>query len=303
MPLLSPSAAYLRHFGAAAHASIEYSFDANLDRHGVTVRGGDGFAGVVGEFARSTPFAAQWAWAIQRFDRRVQPDSFLFRVDWCADAVLALSLYCRFRHEPSDEAYADAMQAARPHVWQGPAPGVLAAVLGVPGPRGVGFRVHRSGALRVSAYFRVDSPVTILGPDALDRLMDASSFPAEVADRILADLEQIHPVGLAGIVGVDAGSPERGHALKFNSPDVPLANALAFLSSRGAEPAALARLGIVSRALRSPSVSYLGTRYDAAGFTGWRAYFSAEPAQHATAEAPRVVATNVTAQPMRRSHR
>jgi hypothetical protein len=234
-------------------------------------------------------FAGEWAWAVSQFARLARPDAYLLRVDWLGRGVQSISLYCRFPREPDDVMFAELLAAAQPFRWRGPAPHDVASVLQLPGPRGVGLRVDALRRLHMALYFRVPASVTSLEEETVERLVDVCGYPESVAESVRTDLRVLYHGRAAGVIGVDAGSDHRAAALKFNPSNVPLDQALTFLAAKGASAARLEQLGALAQTLRGSLVSYLGVRYDANGFSGWRTYFSAQPRRIGSAGVPRVV--------------
>jgi hypothetical protein len=133
--------------------------------------------------------------------------------------------------------------------------------------------------------------VATLTPGTIEALIRACDYPAEVAEHVRSDLRALYHGRAAGVIGVDAGSDTdpRAATLKFNPSNIPLEQALAFLAEKGASIARLEQLGALAQTLRGSLVSYLGVRYDARGFSGWRTYFSTRPCQIGSSAVPRVV--------------
>jgi len=271
------SAIFSQIFRAEAYSVVEYSFDAAPDRRGVMVGGKPGFLTAVQQFAAGLPFAADWTWSTQRFTELVRPDAFLLRCDCRAEEIMAITLYCRFPMEPDDNAFCRYMRAARPFTWTGPSPGAIAALLGVPGPRGIGFRVDATGDRQTALYYRVQADTGKLPPEVLPQLVRVCGLPESLAETIGADIHSLYPPGPVGVIGVDCGEDGWAKALKFDPANVPLSKALSFLGARLASVARMEELSSVARSLRAQWVSYLGAKYGAEGFAGWRVYFSVRP--------------------------
>ena len=267
-------------------ARVEYSVDDDPRRQAITVAGGAGFPSRVRNFASRLPFAAAWMWTIDRFVEQVRPDSYLFRVDWQGETPLAVTIYCHFPIEPDSPTFAAAIRAAHPVAWTGPDAGAVAAALGVHGPRGVGLRVIATGSCSAAAYFRVPETRHAEGVRVLSALSQVLRFPAPLTEAIEEDL-----LGLSytsgGVVGV--GPDEDGRiCLKLNPPNVVTARAFAFLAGKGAPSARIDAINDLAISLRAESLSYLGVRYDADGFKGWRAYFSLDSYRVAVPLEPRI---------------
>jgi hypothetical protein len=294
--------AHWRAFRSVAWSNIEYSFDADPARYSVMIPGDDGFLSPFEQFAAAVPFAGDFAWKVRRFVNRVRPDAFLFRVDWRAGAADSLSLYCRFPVEPDDCEFADALAAAWPNSWSGPAPSAVAEVLGVPGPRGLALRAGSDGREAVSVYFRTDALVGDFPSDAAERLLESVGHPADNAHTLRADLSELCRHGPLGVVGLDPPAADRPGALKFNPPNVPAERAFGFLAAKGARSERLKELAAVARSLRAVWLSYLGVRYGPSGFSGWRMYFSLVPHQLRSPLSPSIVTDRIALPTLRLPH-
>ncbi|MEV0115914.1 hypothetical protein AB0H77_22140 [Streptomyces sp. NPDC050844] len=270
-------ASFTALFRRAAYTGVELSFDEDPHARTAMVAGGPELAAAALEFSTDLPFAALWAWSTARFVSAVGPDAHLFRVDWHGETVRALSLYCRFPKEPDDTEFASALSTAAPVAWTGPPPGVIAQALGVAGPRGLVLRVDGKGHVRVALYYRVPLPASALPPSAVEWLLLSTGLPTSVGDILERDMRELFGHGPVGIVGLDAAPDGGAGALKLNPANVPTAQALRFLAQHGASESRTAELGFIARTLRARWVSYLGVRYNAHGWAGWRIYFSIEP--------------------------
>jgi hypothetical protein len=283
---LSTASHFALTFGRAAWHGVEYSIDDDPRRRATTVAGGADFSGRVRNFASELPFAAVWMWAVDRFVEQVRPDSYLLRVDWQGETPLAVTIYCHFPIEPDTRTFAAAIRAAHPIAWTGPDAGAIAAALGVRGPRGVGLRVIATGSCSAAVYFRVPETRHVDGVRALSALSELLRFPAALTEGIHEDLRGLSYTS-GGVVGV--GPDENEHVcLKLNPPNVATARALAFLTAKGAPLARLDAINDLAISLRAESLSYLGVRYDAEGFKGWRAYFSLDSYRVAVPLQPRI---------------
>jgi hypothetical protein len=284
--LPSPASYFASAFGRAAWKGVEYSMDVDPRRHAVTVAGDAGLVDSVRGFAGSLLFAGAWAWAMDRYVEQVRPDAFLFRVDWQGEQPLAATLYCRFPVEPDSSAFATAMRAAHPIVWRGPDPHAVASALGVPGPRGIGLRVIATGSCSAAVYFRVPDIRPAQASRVLTALVDALRLPVHLAEDVEEDLRGLSSAS-GGVVGVGVDE-ETGTSLKLNPPNVPMGRAFAFLRDKGAGAERIDAIRNLALSLRADSLSYLGIRYGAHGFTGWRAYLSLETYRIAVPLQPRI---------------
>jgi hypothetical protein len=273
-------------FGRAAWRGVEYSVDDDPRRHAVTVAGSTSFIDIVRGFAGGLPFATGWTWGIDRFVEQVRPDAYLFRVDWQGEHPVAVTLYCRFPIEPDSSAFAAAMRAAYPIPWEGPDPGIAAAALGIPGPRGVGLRVVATGSCSAAVYFRVPEIRPAEANSVLAAVVEALHLPLHLAEAVQEDLRGLSSTS-GGVVGIGTDA-EGVVSLKLNPPNVPTARAFAFLLDKGAHEARIDAISNLAISLRAASLSYLGVRYGADGFTGWRAYLSLEPYRIAVPMIPRI---------------
>lgn len=270
------TALFARVFREELSSNLEYSLDDHSDRYGTMISGGNKFLMQVREFASAFPFASEWEWAVRRFAEHVRPDAYLLRADWKGDNLLAVGVYCRFPYEPSDDTFRHAVNRARPLNWSGPSLQAVGKVLGTDGPRGIAFRVDRSGRYRSSVYFKLGAERTRLGPTACHDLVRVCGFAEDVADMILQDVSNLYPPGPLGVIGLDDGPEGIAGSLKFNPANVFLPRALQFLSSKGIAERAIRRVVHMARLLRARWLSYLGLKYDSGGFIGWRTYYSYE---------------------------
>ncbi len=204
-------------------------------------------------------------------------NSYLFRVDWQRGMASKVTAYCRFPAEPDDDAFDRAIARIGPTSWHGPRPGAIAAAVGLPGPRGIGFEVDVEGRPELSVYFRVPAETRVLPSETAERLLTASGLAATLAPELEADLRHLYIGGTVGVLGVDNGTDGSTAALKFNPPNVALETAVEFLAGKGASRSRLDEIAGIARSLRARWVSYLGVRYGPLGFTGWRVYLSVAP--------------------------
>jgi hypothetical protein len=283
-----PATRFASAFRGSAYRASEYSFDARPECHGIMVAGGPGFYPTIEAFAETLPYAAEWCWRLRRFVAAVQPDSYLFRVDWSGGAAIKITAYCRFPQEPDDEAFQRATDQLGPTRWTGPSPGRVGAAIDVAGPRGIGFEVSADRNPDLSVYFRVPATVSALPAGATERLIAAARLPAELAPSVEADVRTLYRSASVGVIGIDNGPDGTSGALKFNPPNVSLEAAMEFLDSKGADPRRLAEISSVARSLRARWISYLGIRYQSTGFAGWRVYLSVAPQRFAAVLRPRL---------------
>ena len=61
---------------------VEYSYSEAEDSFTTMVPIERDLLPQVIELAKTMPFAGQWAWSVERFASAMQPDEFLFRLDW-----------------------------------------------------------------------------------------------------------------------------------------------------------------------------------------------------------------------------
>jgi hypothetical protein len=124
-------------------------------------------------------------------------------------------------------------------------------------------------------YFKVPDIRPTDAGHLVTGLIEALQLPADLADDVEGDLRGLSSSS-GGVVGVGIGKEEGTSSLKLNPPNVDMGRAVKFLRAKGVP---LARIGAIHRlavSLRASSLSYLGIRYGAEGFIGWRAYLSLE---------------------------
>lgn len=283
----SAELAFSSIFRQEAATAVEYSYDARPHEHGVMVRGGAGFPAQVKSLAASLPFAGDWISVLARLIQAIDPDAYLLRTDWSSSRITAVTAYCRFPAEPDDAGLAAVTSHAWPLIWQGPAAGHVARILGVSGPRGLGVGVDHAGQLDLALYFRAPGLNQDLSAECLTALGNAAGMAPGAIPALRADLERLYTHGMPIIVGLDSAVGSRGPALKFNPPNVPLESFIRFLRDHGTDPHRLRTLVRVAHALRTRWISYLGIRYSDHGFAGWRMYYSVAPQRFPGSAAPR----------------
>ncbi len=261
-------------------ANVEFSVGDALGSHSTMVPASTALLGDLAEWVAAYPFTEAWFVAVQRLTAQVAPDAALFRIDWVGADPDALTWYLRFPEPPDQAMFQGAMLHARPWRWIGPDPGGVAGALGLPGPRGVALRVDSTGRARTAIYYRIWSTVGGPAQPAPGRLFDACGLSAGIAEQVAADLGVLGTSGEVEVIGLDQGEEEETvGALKLDPGDVPVPVALGLLASKGVSGGARSRVERLATSLRARALSYLGLKYTAAGFAGWRAYFSSEPAR------------------------
>ncbi|MFN0128334.1 MAG: hypothetical protein ACKV19_16800 [Verrucomicrobiales bacterium] len=285
---MTTAADFCQLFRIEASGGVEYSYDSVGSRHGVMISGSSAMLDRVGQFASGLPYAGDWAWAMRRFSGNVRPDAFLLRIDCSGERVAGLTLYCRFPTVLTDESFDLALSTARPFQWLGPAPSILATTLGVPGPRGVGFRVSEDGEHKTALYFKLGGNSRSLGSEPLAQLATHCGLPEELAQTIREDIQGLYPQGPIGVVGFDSSDTSGKTTLKFDPANVPLRQTFNFLRGKGTDEQRISELTDTADSLRAMWVSYLGVKYNAQGFVGWRVYFSVKPGRVPAPDAPSI---------------
>jgi hypothetical protein len=241
------------------------------------------------DWVRRYPFSERWYVAAQRLTAQISPDAMLFRIDWNGESPVALTWYSRFPRPPDEATFQGSMEHAAPWRWVGPDPCQIAKALGLPGPRGVALRVDEAGNGHTAVYFRVQCGFGAGNPLLPAPLLGACGLPGAIGEEVAADLTLLGATGDVEVVGVDQGEGiETVGALKVDPAGVPLSGALRLLAAKGARPDAQSRLTRLATSLRARSLSYMGLKYASAGFAGWRAYFSTEPARLTCAGSVRI---------------
>jgi hypothetical protein len=266
-----------RLFRSVSAQSVEYSFAAADDVVTTMIPLTADLLPAVSRFAAELRFAGQWAWSVERFARAVDPNAYLFRVDWYQARPKALTLYCRFHTEPQGDEFSRAMMHADPFSWDGPSSDRVGAALDTPGPRGIAFRVSEKGTLRCALYYRSDAHAGRALSERLPELLDACSYPAELAGVIESCLRPLYQPGPIGVVGIDNGTNGTAGALKFDPANVPLTAGFLCLAQIGVAERRLAELKRVAIGLRARSATYLGIQFSGEGVSGWRFYLGCEP--------------------------
>ena len=167
-------------------------------------------------------------------------------------------------------------------------PSRVASALGLSGPRGVALRIGRDGAARTALYFRLQRQA---GPDApvcFESIFDAAGLSGDGAAHASADFALLGASGQVEVIGIDGAAGSAG-AVKVDVADVPVSVALRLLSTRGADDAQCQHVARLATSLRARALGYLGLKYSATSFDGWRAYFTTEPVRVRPAAGVRLV--------------
>lgn len=265
---------------------IEYSVEDDPLRLGIMTFGDRNFLNEVECFL--PPFAGSRAWlhGLRRFCAGAKPVNYLMKVDWRGEAILAVSLYCRFVDNLSALALANALVDAEPLRWQGPPLQEIARALGTSWPHGIGFRLTEKGEHHSAVYNRISMPSLKFRLGALLDLSLVCGLPANVEREVRRDMAFIYRPGPVGVVGVDAAGDGRAAALKLDAESVPLAWALRFASARGTSPARIKEIEKLSHSLGVRNVGYLGLKYGPAGFDSWKVYLPFQPRLRRSALVP-----------------
>jgi hypothetical protein len=274
---MSPALVFHTLFRRVLAREVEYSLSEADDSFTTMVPIKSDLLARVIELAEVIPFAGEWAWSVERFSSAINPDAFLFRLDWRQNEPTAVTLYCRFPSEPNTADFQKAVGYARPFRWNGPDPSAVAASLGVPGPRGIAFRATNQGNLRTALYFRSEQHAGASWTGRLAALLAACQYPEELGCTIEGHLKDLYRPGPAGVIGVDDGVGGVPGALKFDPSNVPLGATFGFLLRIGVSATRIAALRSTAIGLRAESATYVGVQYRPQGFSGWRLYFACEP--------------------------
>lgn len=256
---------------------VEYSYGEAEDSITTMVPLKQDRVGQLVELAKMIPFAGSWAWSVERFAAAIQPDQFLFRLDWLQGEPMAVTCYCRFPSEPATAEFRRAIGLARPFRWNGPDPSAVAASLGVTGPRGIAFRANHRGNLRTAVYFKSEHHVGASWTERLGALLEVCQYPAALAPIIEGHLKELYRPGPAGVVGVDDGEDGVPSAVKFDPSNVPLSAVFGFLARMSVPHRRIEALKKIAIGLRAESVTYAGVQYGREGFSGFRLYLACEP--------------------------
>jgi hypothetical protein len=82
---------------------------------------------------------------------------------------------------------------------------------------------------------------------------------------------------MMGVIGIDPGQGGAAAAVKLNAANVPVRTALAFIQRKDASRSRIHAVNALSNVCRMRHVSYVGMKYSAAGFRGWKIYLSTLP--------------------------
>jgi hypothetical protein len=278
-----PASAFFATFRRDLYERLEYSFGEDAAVVGVMTAGAGDFVQRAAAFAASLPYAREWRRQVLAFAAAVHPLNYLIRADWRGRAIGDVTLYCRFPLAIPQDQVQHALSDAGFDEWSGPDAWDLARLLGLDAPTGIALRIDGSGRSHAAVYYRVEMAAAEFFGRALRLLLARLSFGAESNAMLEYDFPRLHTGNVTGVVGIDGGTHA---ALKIDPANVPLPVALEFFRRRGASEQRVRQLAHVARSLAARRASYVGMKYDAAGFRGWKLYLSLMPCAMPNALAP-----------------
>lgn len=287
LPILS---AFLELFQVEVGRQIEYTFGEDPAEVGALIVGlGSDFLARVGRFSNALLNGQEWARSIVSFTGSAEPLLYYLKVDRDGADVKRATLYSRFADPVPEATLEAALSPSVMSLWKGPSPHEIGRLVETKGPWCIGLRVEADGQCGLSMYYEVDARRDDFRDRLLGPLVAGLGWPGEIAGRIAADLPAIYEPGKLGVLGLASGAGAEGLTLKLDAFDVPLRRALAYVAGKGASAARLSELASTVQRLGAGRVSYVGSKYDANGFGGWKLYVAVRPLHHAAALAPRLV--------------
>jgi hypothetical protein len=281
--------AFFSAFRTELADSVEYSFGSQSQAYGTMVAGKSGFFETVKRFTESLPYAAQWSWAVDHFVKALNPDTFLFKVDWQLSTPSSITLYARFPEEIPTEDLVSLLNACRPLAWHGCSPGEVASLLDLPGPRGIGLRVGSSSQCSAAFYYRPAMSFRTFCSHKLASLLELCGL---TSDHRRCVEDQVGPLcgGVEmGVLGIDTATASGPNPLKFDPPNVPLSALFDRLHQRDEGRSWLLALLPVIYHLRATHASYVGLKYSEKGLAGAKLYLAVKPGAYAVPAAPRII--------------
>jgi hypothetical protein len=268
---------------------LEYSFSSDPDAHGTMVDGeGDGFLARVGAWCSGQPAAERWHEAVARFTRTTGARHFYLKVDWRHGRAARWTIYGRYPEPVERRALDLALCAPASFRWNGAPPHDLSAILGDGGRWMIGLRGSADGSLATSLYVRILRPRARFVADQLPLLSARLALPDSVAATVAATLSPITGLAYPAWIGIDSPTDDRPAVLKIDVAGIVLGQALSFAAAAGASPRCLTRLAGAARGMRVDVATYLGTKFAAQGFAGWKLYMEAHPTVVGIPRGPRL---------------
>ena len=269
---------------------------------GIMVGGGAPFIASVRRFLEALGIGGTWSWALDRFTSVIQPDTYLFKVDRDGAAVAAGTLYL-----PISAAAVFRRSASTPRQLRTALVDRAVDRRSEPRPRGGGPARH---GLSLDRLGRMRLCRLLSGAVLVQNIQNAASWPRVRVvwlqrRRGRLDRDRGGPVLRArsdGVIGIEAAAGSTSCTLKLDPANVPLRQVKEALELWDVPDGYVGHLEQVAGALRAASASYVGLKFTAIGFSGWKLYFAVRPSDVTPAGAPRVVGPRELSPSLRSPH-
>jgi hypothetical protein len=276
--------AFAQIFRSDINRHVEYSFDEDPTSQGtMTVGSGEGFLARVQRFSKDLPYGQIWTQDVETFVKCANPPAYFLRVDGNSTDINDVTFYSRF-FTPIDKATLTAtLSQLSTFSWTGPPPHEFGHVVESEGPQGVGLRIDTDGQCSIAIYYNVVANRDDFCKRLLRPLVKYLGWTDQVATLIAEDVFALYSSGKMGVVGLGADSTGSTPTLKLDAFNVALGHALEFLVSKGTASSCVSRLAHTVHSLRSEHLNYVGIKYNASGFIGWKFYVALQPAHEPNA--------------------
>lgn len=284
--------AFAQIFRTDINRHVEYSFDEDLTSQGtMTVGAGEAFLAKVQHFSKVLPHGQIWIQDIETFIKCANPPAYFLRVDGNSTVINDVTFYSRF-FTPIDEAtLTTALSQLSTFNWTGPSPHELSHVVESEGPQGVGLRIDTDGECSMAIYYGVTANRDDFCKRLLSPLVKYLGWTDHVATLIAEDVFALYSSGMMGVVGLGADNKGSTLALKLDAFNVGLGHALEFLLSKKTVSSYVSQLAHTVHSLRAENLNYVGIKYNASGFIGWKFYVALQPIHEPNALNARLLLT------------
>jgi hypothetical protein len=285
-------AAFAQIFRSDINRHVEYSFDEDLTSQGTMIVGtGEDFFARVQRFSRVLPHGQIWMQAVEQFVKCTNPSAYFLRVDGNSINIDDVTFYSRFFTPIDEKTLTTALSQLSSFNWTGPPPHEFGYVVESEGPQGVGLRIDTDGQCSMAIYYDVSANRDDFCKRLLSPLVAYLGCPDQVATLIAEDVSALYSSEKMGVLGLGVDSTSSTPTLKLDAYNIALGRALTFVASKGTPSTSMSQLTHVMQCLRSEHLNYVGIKYSARGFIGWKFYIAVQPSFEPTALNARILLT------------
>ena len=277
-------ATFAQLFRSEINRHVEYSFDEDLNSQGTMIVGtGEDFLAKVQRFSKLLPHSHTWAQDVETFVKCANPPAYFLRVDGSSTDINDVTFYTRFFTPIDEVTLTSALSQLSAFNWTGAPPHEFGDVVESEGPQGVGLRIDASGECSMAIYYDVHSNRDDFCNRLLKPLVAYLGWNDQIVSTINEDIFALYPPGKIGVIGVGMDSKGSIASLKLDANDIALDQALSFIANKGTPSSRLSQLTQVLQGLCSKRLNYVGVKYSASGFSGWKCYIAVQPSFKPTA--------------------